>query len=177
MTTKRAKEIQEIKEGLSSSQDILIKKALDKMEKKGDSILLADVIELWSVTEEQPIKKRAEAIMFGLKDKEALKALVDYLRTDGSEEKKWLALNAIWQSGLDASAYLPELIEFAIANSFTAAIDVMTIVENSEFDEKLESSVDETIKRINSYVTHSKSENVSILTEISSILIDKKIEG
>ena len=177
MTTKRTKEIQDIKEGLSSSQDVLINKALDKMERKGDSTLLPDVIELWSLTDEQPIKKRAEAIMFGLKDKGALKTLIDYLGTDASEDKKWFAANAIWQSGFDASAHLTELIDFAITNSFTAAIDVMTIIENSEFNEEVEDTVDENIKRINRYIAQSKSENVSILTEISSILIDKKIEG
>jgi hypothetical protein len=115
--------------------------------------------------------------MFGLKDKGALDVLVQFLGTDASEEKKWLATNAIWQSGFDASNHLSELIQFAQTNSFTAAIDIMTIIENSEFDESQDDMVDENIKKINNFVTHSKSDIVPILMEINSILIDKKIQG
>ena len=133
MTTKRAKEIQDIKEGLSSFEDVLVNKALDKVEKKGDVSLLPSIITLWAGTDDEPIKKRTEDIMFGLKDKGALEVLVNYLSTDANDEKKWLAANAIWQSGFDASGYLNELVDYAKANSFTAAMDIMTIIENSEF--------------------------------------------
>lgn len=177
MSTKRAKEIQEIKKGLSSFEEILIHKALDSVEKKGDVSLIPSIITLWAGTDEQSIKKRTEEIMFGLKDKGALDVLVTFLSTDANDEKKWLAANAIWQSGFDASAYLTELVDYAKTNSFTAAVDIMTIIENSEFTEDMEDMVDENIKKINNFIVHSKSEAVPILSEIKSILIDKKIEG
>ncbi len=177
MTEKRAKELNEIRTELQSIEDVLVLKALEKIERKGDSSLLPDLIDLWATTEDHPIKKRVETILFGLKDKNALQFLIDFLASDVSDDRKWLALNAIWQSGLDASGHLNELIDFAIFNSFTNAIDVMTIIENSEFSDDIEATVDANIKKLNTKIATSKSDVTPILIEISSILIDKKIEG
>ena len=177
MTAKRSKEIKEILDGLTSSQEELINKSLDKMETKGDVQLLPNVIDLWANTDDQAIKRRTESILFGLKHKEALQFLVSYLNSEISDEKKWLAANSIWQSGFDASEHLTELIDFAISNSYTAAIDIMTIIENSEFDETQEDTLDENIKRINTFAQQSKADVVPILMEINTILIDKKIAG
>jgi len=177
MSTKRAREIADIKSGLLSSEEVLVQKALDKMEPKGDASLIPTLISVWEESESQKIKRKVESLMFGLKDKGALETLIQYIQTDVSEEKKWLALNSIWQSGYDASAYLSELVDFALSNSYTNAIDVMTIIDNSEFDESTEDHVDLNLKRINQYILENKSENQTVLLEIKSILIDKKIEG
>ena len=177
MTERRVKEINEIRTGLQSSEDILVTKALSKMAKKGDSSLIPDLISLWSESDNQKTKSEVESLMFGLKDKKALETLIAFIQTDASEEKKWLALNAIWQSGFDASAYLTELIDFAIVNSYTNAIDVMTIIENSEFDEANENLVDENLRRISDFLLKHKTDNLTLILEIKSILIEKKIEG
>tara|TARA_R110002050_G_scaffold204327_2_gene339727 strand:+ start:34603 stop:35136 length:534 start_codon:yes stop_codon:yes gene_type:complete len=177
MTAKRAKEIEDLRNGILSSEDVLVQKALTKVETKGDASLIPDLISLWSGSDEQKTKQRVESILFGLKNKQALQLLVDYIQTDAADEKKWLALNAIWQSGMDASEHLTALIDFAIANSYTNAIDVMTIIENSEFDITVEPLVDENLVRLNEYLLKHKSDNIDILLQIKSILIDKKIEG
>jgi hypothetical protein len=147
------------------------------MESKGDASLIKDLIKLWEDTDDSKIKSKVESLMFGLKDKEALPTLIDFIQTDASEEQKWLALNSIWQSGLDASEHLTVLLEFAKANSFTNAIDVMTIIENSEFDQAIEPMVDENLRLLADYLLKNKSENLEILLQIKSILIEKKIEG
>ena len=177
MSAKRTKEINSIREGLTSSEDVLVSKALSKMGAKGDSSLLPDLISLWSETDNQKHKEEVESILFGLKDKEALNTLIAYIQTNVSDEHKWLALNAIWQSGFEASEHLTALMDFAINNSYTNAIDVMTIIENSEFDGRNENIVDENLKKLGDYLLKNKSDNISILLEIKSILIEKKIEG
>ena len=177
MSAKRTKEINSIREELNSSEDVLVSKALTKVGAKGDVSLLPELINLWSETDNQKHKQETESILFGLKDKEALSTLMNYIQTDVTDEKKWMALNAIWQSGFDASEHLPALMDFAINNSYTNAIDVMTIIENSEFDEKTEHIVDETLTKLGNYLLKHKSDNISILLEIKSILIEKKIEG
>lgn len=177
MSVKRDQEIKTIREELKSFEDVLVGKGLSKMATKGDASLLPDLINLLSETDNQKHKQESESILFGLKDKEALITLIDYLKTDANEHKKWIALNAIWQSGFDASEHLTVLVDFAINNSYTNAIDVMTIIENSEFDEKNENLVDQNLKKINDYLLKNKSDNISILLEIKSILIEKKIEG
>jgi hypothetical protein len=177
MSAKRLKEIDDIRSGLRSSEEVLNTKALAKMAKKGDASLIPDLISLWADSENQKTKQEVESILFGLKEKSALDKLVEYIHTDVSEEMKWVALNAIWQSGFDASAHLTTLLEFAKNNSYTNAIDVMTIIENSEFDDKNEELVDENLRNLNEYLLKHKSDNISILLEIKSILIEKKIEG
>ena len=177
MSVKRDQEIKTIRQELNSFEDVLIAKGLAKMGTKGDASLLPDLINLWSETDNQKHKQESESILFGLKDKEALNTLIAYLSTDVNDNKKWIALNAIWQSGFDASEHLTALMEFAINNSYTNAIDVMTIIENSEFDEQNENLVDTNLKMLNDYLLKNKSGNISILLEIKSILIEKKIEG
>ncbi|UTW65626.1 hypothetical protein KFE94_13335 [bacterium SCSIO 12643] len=177
MSTKRAKEIADIKSGLLSSEEVLVQKALDKMESKGDVSLIPTLISLWAESDSQKIKNKVESLMFGLKDKSALESLIQYIQADVSDEKKWLALNAIWQSGYDASEYLTELIDFALTNSYTNAIDIMTIIDNSEFDETTEDKVDMNLRKLNDFILKNKSESQGVLLEIKSILIDKKIEG
>lgn len=171
------KEIKEIISGLQSSEDVLINKALTKVRTKGNHTILPFLIDLWSNSEDQKIKKEVESILFGLKEKQALAFLVSYISTEVSEEKKWLALNAIWQSGFDASEFLSELLDFAISNSYTNAIDVMTIIDNSEFDEKNENMVDQNLIKLNEFLLKNKTDNLQVLLEIKSILIEKKIEG
>ena len=173
-----SKDIKEIKEGLQSSEEVLITKALTKVRTKGDASLLPDLINLWAETDTQATKKEVESILFGLKDKEALNALILYIQTEVSEDRKWLALNAIWQSGYDASEHLGALIEFATSNSYTNAIDVMTIIDNSEFTSADDQLVDTHLIKLNDYLLkNSKTDNLQVLLEIKSILIDKKIEG
>jgi hypothetical protein len=177
LSAARVKEITEIRNGLQSSEDDLIKKALSKIATKGDSSLISDLITLWAETDSQLHKNSVESVLFGLKEKKALETLINYLDTDVSEESKWLALNAIWQSGFDASEHLSALIDFAINNSYTNAIDVMTIIENSEFDVEQEDLVDSNLLKLNDYLLKNKSDNLTLLLEIKSILIEKKIEG
>lgn len=177
MTAKRIKEIKDIKEGLLSSQDVLINKALNLMESKGDASLIPDVITLWSETDNQQTKKKVESLLFGLKDSKALDVLVAFIQTDVAEDHKWLALNAIWQSGYNAKDHLNTLIGFSFTNSFTNAIDIMTIVDNSEFTDEDDDLIDSNIRKINDFVTSTKSDNQSLLLEIKEILINKKIEG
>ena len=171
------KVIKEIISGLQSSEEVLVTKALSKVRAKGDSSLIPVLINLWHESNNEKTKNEVESILFGLKDMEALDFLISYLSTDINEQKKWLALNAIWQSGFNASKHLTSLVDFAISNSYTNAIDVMTIIENSEFTEKEEDLVDSNLKRLNDYLLKNKSDNLHLLLEIKSILIDKKIEG
>ena len=173
-----SKEIKEIKEGLQSSEEVLNAKALTKVRTKGDASLLPDLINLWAATDAQSTKKEIESILFGLKDKEALHTLIGYIQTEVSDDRIWLALNAIWQSGYDASEHLGDLIEFAISNTYTNAIDVMTIIDNSEFTEADDQMVNTHLRKLNDFMLkNSKSDNLQVLLEIKSILIDKKIEG
>lgn len=171
------KEIKEIKAGLQSSEDILVTKALAKVSTKGDSSLLSDLINLWVDTDNPSTKKEVESILYGLKEKEALTTLIAYIDTAVSDERKWLALNAIWQSGFDASEHLSILLDFAINNSYTNAIDVMTIIDNSDFLEKEDDLIENNLRRLNDYLLKNKSDNLQVLLEIKSILIDKRIAG
>ncbi len=171
------KELKEIKSGLQSSEEILVNKALSKVRTKGDSSLIPDLINLWADTDNQLTKKEVESILFGLKEKEALSALIGYIDSEVSEDRKWMALNAIWQSGYDASQHLSILLDFAINNSYTIAIDVMTIIDNSEFGSQDDDLVESNLRRLNDYLLKNKSDNLQVLLEIKSILIDKRIEG
>lgn len=171
------KELQEIIAGLTSTEEVLVSKALTKVRTKGNATVIPILIDLWSDSDDQKIKKEVESILFGLKEKKALDFLISYISTQVDDQKKWLALNAIWQSGFDASQYLSELLDFAISNSYTNAIDIMTIIDNSEFTEKEDNLVDNNLRKLNDYLLKNKSDNLQVLLEIKSILIDKKIEG
>jgi hypothetical protein len=177
MSVQRAKQIAEIKSGLQSGEDVLIHEALGLMEKKGDASLLADVIHVWAETEDFQLKKKAENLLFSLKEKGALEELVRFIGSNENEEKNWVALNAIWQSGFNATEFLSELIDFALKGSYLNAVDIMTIVDNSDFDQDSEAVVDANIQKITQFLQDSKSEVAPILSEIRAILIDKKIEG
>ncbi|MFT4753451.1 MAG: hypothetical protein ACI9GM_000162 [Salibacteraceae bacterium] len=169
--------VKDIISGLKSSEEVDVNKALTQVRSKGNTTLIPILIDLWEGTNNQKIKKEVESILFGLKEMEALDFLVTYIATDVMEQKKWLALNAIWQSGFNASKHLTALVDFAISNSYTNAIDIMTIIDNSDFDEKEEQLADTNILRLNDYLLKNKSDNLQVLLEIRSILIDKKIEG
>lgn len=171
------KVLNEIIAGLKSSEEVLVSKALTKVRTKGNATVIPVLIDLWLDTDDQKTKKEVENILYGLKEKQALDFLISYLSTEVEEQKKWLALNAIWQSGFDASKHLTELLDFAISNSYTNAIDVMTIIDNSEFTIEDDELVDSNLRKLNDYLLKNKTDNLHILLEIKSILIDKKIEG
>lgn len=177
MASKREKEILQLRQELHASTDVIVADTLNKIEKSGDASLIPDMIEVWDKTDSATIKKSIESILYALKSSAALDVLVNTLDKDFSDEMKGLALSAIWQSGFSASTHLSKLVDVALTGSYTNAIDVMSIVEASEFDEDQEELIDQNLIKIKEQLLANKPETAPIVLEIKSILIDKKIEG
>lgn len=177
MANKRDKEIAELRESLKASTDVLVADALKKVEKKGDASLIPDLIELWDLNNTPAIRKSIESILYGLKSSAALDVLMECLDKGYSDSMNGLALSAIWQSGFSASAHLNKLVDVALTGSYTNAIDVMTIIDASEFENNQEELIDQNLVKIKEQLLANQPETAPIVLEIKSILIDKKIEG
>lgn len=176
MSTQRAKEIAAFKKDLQASSDVIIADTLNKIGKKGDASLIPDLLAIWGRSETLDIKKSVESILFGLKSTNALDVLMQFITNTSDEAQKGLALTAIWQSGYSAAPFLDQLVDIAIHGSYAHAIDVMTIIDASEFDENHEDLIDSNLVKIKEQLHAKMPETAPIVLEIKSILIDKKID-
>ena len=123
--------INQLKEDLSSSNDSVITKALTKTRAKGNEQLLDPLIELYTKTENQKIKKEIKSIFSELKNKDILDFLIPHLR-EGSNEIKELIFFSIWSSGIDMTDYIPELIEASCSGDYMVILEALTVLENLE---------------------------------------------
>lgn len=177
MTAARQKEIQELRNGLNSIEEVLIQDALSKISKKGDVSLIADLIALHTRSDDPKIIKSTEEILFGLKASAALDVLMEIATHETNNAHISLALSAMWQSGFSATMHLNQLVLLAIKHDFQVAMEVMTIVENSEFSDEDEDDIDHNLLVLKEEILGKENPNQALLESISTILIDKKISG
>lgn len=148
--TNRASVIKDLK----SNDEAFALKAIEKIKKGGDVSYIKDVLEALSFTTEAGIESAIAQLLFDLKDKEAAEELVNQLSNPAFADIRVLMLSACWQSGIDLSHRLPDLITVATVGAYMECLEVLTVIENWEAVNDQEMLENEII-RLKAYLSES----------------------
>ncbi|MCB0755015.1 MAG: hypothetical protein H6603_08495 [Flavobacteriales bacterium] len=155
---------------LKSNDENLALKAIDKLKKGGDASFIADVLTALRDTTEIGIENAISQMLFDLKDQDAVEELVNQLNNPEFFDIRVIMLSACWQTGLDLSHRLPDLITVASTGSYMECLEVLTIIENWEDIKDQEMLENETL-RLKAYLSESDTpENDEMIFSIVEVM-------
>jgi hypothetical protein len=117
---------------LKSNDEAFALKAIEKVKKGGDATMINDLLTALAETTEVGIENSISQLLFDLKDKGAIERIVNQLQNQAYSDIRVIMLSACWQSGIDVSHRLPELITVVSTGSYMECLEVLTIAENWE---------------------------------------------
>ncbi len=124
------KKRKELMAQLTSSDEVVVIKALNALEADGDSSFIPLMVNLLETGSDQVISMVVE-LLSSLKDSSAAKEIIDVLREEENPVIKQLVLSTIWNTNIDYSEYLPDFVLWACEGDYLTALDCLTIIENT----------------------------------------------
>ena len=128
------------------------------------------LIERWFKAKNETLKSELFKFFLDTKRQEELPYFLEAINKDEYAEVKNEILSIFWQSSLDLTEYLDELVEIALEGDYMTLIEVATIIETfeEEFDEEQVMNViyliEETID------SESDDERVKLLTNLRQVV-------
>ena len=154
---------------LHSTEPKIVNKALHDIKKLGTSSLLPELIEVYVNTTNEQVTLGIESILNQLKESQSIDYLMQALKNQEYKAYHQKFAAAIWESGLDASSNLKELIEVALDTDYLTCLDILTVIENIE-EGITESDIENGIAAISEQLQWKKSDNDPLLASIVKVL-------
>ena len=142
--------LKELEKALQEQEGESLIKSIKKLESEGQASLLPLLIKRASENEDEAVQKAIENILFSLKDSKSHPVLLEELKKMPAIEFRKTLLAAIWNSKIDALPILDDLIRIAIEGDYYEAIEVYTILDESE-GEIIEERVLDALLLMNEY--------------------------
>ena len=130
--TKPNKKVDELLKKLGSNEPKEIIKAINGLKTHGNKTVILPLIQLHSSTSNNAIKGEIENLLNTLKSTKATEEMINCLVDDQFKDSHLAILSSIWNSNLDYSLYLDEIVTAAINGEMMEAMECLTIFENLE---------------------------------------------
>jgi hypothetical protein len=165
---KEAKIIEQLKTELTFTSEPKLLKTLEKVKGKGNDQMVEPILNLYSTTKHDSVKKVIKGLLNELKVIDGTTILIERLKNCDNELKE-VILGALWSAGLNPIEYLPEIVEAACSSSYMVAFEALTILENLEgpFDEE---KISESKLIINDYFAKPNEETKQLISVILGLL-------
>ena len=135
---RKAQKIQSLLNDIQSDSLTKVKAALEALEINGDPSVIPAIIK--ELTLEGHSEKNMLLLDFLaiIKTPNAIEVFIEVLDKSSFLPYRQLILNAIWNSPLNFSDYLPKFVEIALNGDFMETLECLTIIENliGPFEEK-----------------------------------------
>ena len=126
---KEAKIIEQLKTELTFTSEPKLLKTLEKVKGKGNDKMVEPILNLYSTTKHDSVKKAIKGLLNELKVIDGTNILIEKLK-DCDNELKEVILGALWSAGLNPIEYLPEIVEIACSSNYMVAFDEEKISES-----------------------------------------------
>ena len=154
-----------ILEDLKSSDKTRVNNAVKKLSNKADASIIKALLDLYSTLKEDSyVKKQLKDVFSQLKTSKAVPVLIEGLSHQENKIKE-LCLFSLWSSNLDATDYLPPIVQCACKGDYMVALEALTLVENLEgpFSEQ---DLIESMIFINEYLSEDGDDKVDLIKSI-----------
>ncbi len=131
------------KEKLQSGDKETFKQAIKEIREFGNIKILPALIENYSQQTNPAFKKELSSLLSDIKRQEAAQILFQYIMDQNYSHIKKDLLSILWQSRLDYSQFVPQLIEIFINEPLDMAFEAFTVIEY------IEKPIDKTVARQN----------------------------
>jgi hypothetical protein len=162
------------------------KKELANVLKNDSSILVKEAIELlrhekpfegaigiltafYDTSNDFSIRKTIEGFMNDLKEQSVCEEVIVEIRKQWKSDTISMLVSSCWQSGLNYSAYSPDLAKVFLEGDYVTAVECLTVIEESA-NEMTRSEKDEIIKILEDNPIALNSEKNSLMHELLFIL-------
>lgn len=122
----------EILDQLISLDEAVVKKGLDKIRKKGDHSFIGPLLHRLSSDENTMVQAMIIKLLQDLKDVPSMELLIDGLQEERLDSLRPQLLEAVWQSGLDISHKLDDIVDISLKGDYMVCLECLTIIENME---------------------------------------------
>lgn len=137
-------------EGLQDEDKNTVLKTINDIQEKGNSKLIKPLIELAKNRDENDIQEAIQKVLFSLKVSAAHPIILEELKNIGPIPFRRILLSTLWESNIDALSHLDTLVKIAIEGDLYEAIEVLTVLEESE-GELIEEKVLESLLLLKEY--------------------------
>ncbi|MFK8038440.1 MAG: hypothetical protein AB8B74_09130 [Crocinitomicaceae bacterium] len=147
-------------------------KAIQSLKIYGNEMAIEPLVALHVTSQNNAVKSEIESLLNTLKAENTQSAVIACLTNSDYELSHQMILSSIWNSSLDYSSYLNEIVETAINGDFMAAMECITIFENLE-TELSEEKILGPLLTLNQYLNDTNGEESpknSLLTEVAVFL-------
>jgi hypothetical protein len=117
---------------LTESSETVFNKALDSLAESGDISIIEPLANVMFKLNDRQRKHLIAEFFANIEQPEAKSEVIRIIQNLESKEHQTEMLNVIWNSRMDFSEFLLEIVEFAIDGSFEVAIECHTIIENMD---------------------------------------------
>lgn len=165
---KEAKIIEQLKTELTFTSEPKLLKTLEKVKGKGNDQMVEPILNLYSSTNHESVKKAIKGLLNELKVTDGTTILIGKLKNCDNELKE-VILGSLWSAGLNPVEYLPEIVKTACSSNYMVAFEALTVLENLEgpFDEE---KISEAKLIINDYFANPNEETKQLISVILGLL-------
>jgi hypothetical protein len=170
-----AKRNSQIEKGLQSNNKTDILRALKLLRKEGEASHVSLAIKALANSNDDEISDELVKFLNDLKNQVALTPILEALGNKEYESIQIFLLQAIWNSRLDASEHLEDLVNLATKSDYLTCLEVLTIIENLE-----NTPSEESIAGLNTILKDAvmdNSESRDLLLSMIEVLNDYLIGG
>ena len=96
---------------LQKGSDEAVIKEIKSLRKKGSTALIPVILERWNNSTNETLNANIFELMIDIRPQEALENIIQAISNPDFSERKNELISILWQSSLDASEYIGELIQ------------------------------------------------------------------
>ena len=104
--------------------------ALKLLETGGKLVFITELFEIYRKQNNTEVKKRILEFVSNIQKQEVTSEIVRLIEKEKNPIFKQELLSVIWNSKLDYSAHLADIVSIAVHGDFMQALDCLTIIEN-----------------------------------------------
>ena len=169
--TAKSKKVEAVVSLLHSTKSAEVISALKKIPEQGNATLIKPLLRTYLAWPNDPdIQARTQKILGELKTQSAVPELISALGEEEFETVRALIISVFWHAGIYPTDELDVLIQNAIKGDYMVAMEVLTVVENSDVftDPDL---VQQYMLDIDEYLdSNPEADHASILEQLKDVL-------
>ena len=127
---KKANTIQAQIQLLQNGTDEKLMIGLSNLRKQGTPELMPFLLKRWNESSNDELTQKIFDFITDIKPQEAIGDIMIALNNIEYVDKKSLLVSMLWQSSLDASEYIDDLIAIALKGDFMTVLEVSTVIES-----------------------------------------------
>lgn len=169
---KTNKKVLELIKQLESTEPKNVIKAIKALKIHGDESAIEPLVKLYSKTKNNAIQSEIVDLLNSIKSTKVPAVLIPCLTNEEYSNARQVMLGSIWNSNLDYTDYLSEIVETAQKGEMMDAMECLTILENMEGTLSEEKIMDALVS-IKSYLSENTSVNtpkMGLLREVAMLL-------